>query len=125
MDLNQAGQKRSMNIIELEEWRDAAYENAKLYKEMTKKYHDKHLRGKQFIPGMKVLLHNTRLKFFPGKLRSRWDGPYEVIQTFPYGVVELENPITRQKFKVNGAWVKPYIEEVPRTLEDQHFVSPP
>ena len=66
MELNQAGQKRCMDIIELEEWRDATYENAKLYKEKTKKYHDKRLRGKQFAPRMKVLLYNTRLKFFQG-----------------------------------------------------------
>ena len=120
MDLNQVGQKRYMDIIELEEWRDAAYENAK-------KYHDKRLRGKQFAPGMKVLLYNTRLKFFPGKLRSRWNGPYEVIQAFPYGAMELEDPVTRQKFKVNGKRVKPYIEEMSskRTLEDQHFKDPP
>ena len=74
---------------------------------------------------MKVLLYNTRLRFFPGKLKSRWDGPYEVIQAFPYGTVELEHSITRQRFKVNGARVKPYIEEISikRTLENQHFVD--
>ena len=72
------------------------------------------------MPGMKVLLYNPRLKFFPGKLRSRWNGPYKIIQTFPYGVVELENPIIGQKFKMNGALVKPYIEEISNkgTLED-------
>ena len=55
MDLEQAGQKRYLDIVQLEELRDAAYENAKLYKEKTKKYHDKRLRCKQFFPGMKVL----------------------------------------------------------------------
>ena len=111
----------------MEEWRNAAYENAKLYKEKTKKYHDKRLRGKQFVPGMKVLLYNTRLKFFPGKLRSRWNGPYEVIQAFPYGVVELENPVNGQRFKVNGQRVKPYIEEIPSNgaLEEQQFIDAP
>ena len=81
--------------------------------------------GKQFVPGMKVLLYNTRLKFFPGKLRSRWNGPYEVIQVFSHGVVELEDPITRQKFRVNGQRVKSYVEEIPsqRTLEDQYFIA--
>ena len=89
MDLDKAGKKRMLDIDELEELRDAAYENAKLYKEWTKRYHDKHLRGKQLNPGMKVLLNDTRLKLFPGKLRSRLDGPYEVVQVFPHGAVEI------------------------------------
>ena len=127
MDLNQAGQKRYMDIIELEELRDAAYENAKLYKEKTKKYHDKRLRGKQFVPWMKVLLYNARLKFFPGKLRSRWSGPFEIIRVFPYGVVELENLETQHRFKVNGYFVKPYLEEFKPNddAEDYQNLHPP
>ena len=123
MDLEQTRQKRHMDIIELEELRDAAYENAKLYKEKTKKYHDKRLRGKQLIPGMKVLLYDSRLKFFPGKLRSRWNGPFEIIQVSPHGAVELENPKTHQRFNVNGQRVKPYLEEVliQQTGDDQPF----
>ena len=68
------------------------------------------LRGKQFVPGMKVLLYNTRLRFFPGKLRSRWSGPFEIIQVFLYGTVELENLETQHRFRVNGHRAKPYLE---------------
>ena len=59
-----------MDIEELDELRDAAYENAKLYKEKTKKYHDKNLKGKQLFPGMEVLLYNSCLKLFSRKVKK-------------------------------------------------------
>ena len=126
MNLDEAGQKRLMDIEELDELRDAAYENAKLYKEKTKKYHDKNLKGKQLSPGMKVLLYNSRLKLFPGKLKSRWSGPYEIVQTFSHGAVELKNLDTQHQFKVNGQRVKPYLGETPsKDVDELHFVDIP
>jgi len=76
---------------------------------------------------MKVLLYNARLKFFPGKLRSRWSGPFEIIRVFPYGAVELENPETQHQFKVNGYFVKPYLEEFKpnNDAEDYQNLHPP
>lgn len=65
---------------------------------------------KNLVPGMKALVFNSCLKFFPGKLRSRWDGPYEIVYVAPYGAVELLDPKTGDKFKVNGQQAKPYIE---------------
>jgi hypothetical protein len=41
MDLKAAGNKRKIQIAELELWREKAYHNAKLYKERTKRWHDK------------------------------------------------------------------------------------
>ncbi|PHT46148.1 hypothetical protein CQW23_15306 [Capsicum baccatum] len=38
-----------------------------------------------------VLLFNSRLKLFPGKLRSKWSGPYKISQVYSSGVVELED----------------------------------
>ncbi|XP_060962168.1 uncharacterized protein LOC133032295 [Cannabis sativa] len=89
------------NLNELDEFRNEAYENAKIYKERTKKWHDQGLIRKEFQPGQQVLLFNSRLKLFPGKLKSRWSGPFTVVKVFPYGAVELkgESPTT---FKVNG-----------------------
>jgi hypothetical protein len=69
MDLNQAGEHRKLQISELEEWRDKAYHSASIYKERTKRWHDKRLKPKVFNPGDKVLLFNSRLKpFGHGKL---------------------------------------------------------
>jgi hypothetical protein len=45
------------------------YHNAKLYKERIKRWHDKRLKKKEFKPGDKVLLFNSRVKLFEhGKL---------------------------------------------------------
>ena len=68
------------------------------------------MRPKLLKPGMKVLLFNSRLKLFPGKLCSKWSGPYEIVQIFLHGAVELKNPKDESVFKVNGHRVKPYHE---------------
>jgi hypothetical protein len=46
MDLKAAGTKRKIQITELEEWREKAYHSAKLYKERTKRWHDKRIKNK-------------------------------------------------------------------------------
>ena len=64
-----AGEYRKHQISELEEWRDKAYHSASIYKERTKRWHDKRLKSKNFNPGDKVLLFNSRVKLFGhGKL---------------------------------------------------------
>ncbi|XP_071925471.1 uncharacterized protein [Coffea arabica] len=90
MDFNFAGEKRLLELSELEEHRLHAYENAKIYKEKIKYWHDKHIIPKKFQVGQHVLLFNSRLRLFPGKLKSRWSGPFEVTQVFPYGAVEIK-----------------------------------
>ena len=59
----------------------------------------------------KVWLYNSRLKIFPGKLHSRWDGLYEVLEAFDNGSVLILDPKTKNSFKVNGHRLKPYIRE--------------
>ena len=56
---------------EREEFRLNAFENAKIYKEKAKIWHDKRLSSRVFETGQKVLLFNSRLKLFSGKLKSR------------------------------------------------------
>ncbi|XP_076935917.1 uncharacterized protein LOC143602814 [Bidens hawaiensis] len=93
VDLTAAARKRYFQIHELEELRDAAYSRSLSIKEKAKDLHDRRLKGvKEFKKGDKVLLFNSRLKLFAGKLRSKWTGPYLVKEVFPCGVVELENP---------------------------------
>ena len=106
-DIRAVNAKRLNQINELEEFRLNAYENARIYKEKTKKYHDKMIRQKIFEQGQKVLLFNSRLKFFPGKLKSRWSGPFTVVSASPFGAVELTNEKGEQ-FKVNGQRLKHY-----------------
>ena len=97
---------------ELEELQNEAYESSRIYKARTKAYHDKLINRKTFEPNQKVWLYNSRLRLFPGKLRSRWDGPFTVTQVFPHGAVEIKDPKQGNIFKVNGHRLKPYRDEI-------------
>ncbi|XP_062094268.1 uncharacterized protein LOC133800325 [Humulus lupulus] len=81
-DLKASGEKRLLQLNELEEIHHEAYENARIYKERTKKCHDKQIRQREFLLGERVLLFNSRLKLFPSRLKSRWSGLLIVIQVF-------------------------------------------
>ena len=86
-NLKEANEKRLLQLNELEEIRNDSYENAKIYKEKTKRWHDKHLLRKEFKVGDKVLIFNSKLKLFPSKLRLRWSGPVPVTSVTPYGAI--------------------------------------
>ncbi|CAL8167574.1 unnamed protein product [Prunus armeniaca] len=105
-----AGEKRKLQINELEEIRNDAYESSRIYKEKTKAFHDNQILRKNFHPGQKVLLFSSRLKLFPGKLKSRWNGPYLVTKVYPHGAVDITSEINGNTFKVNGHRLKPYLE---------------
>jgi Integrase core domain len=111
-DMQAAGENRILDLHELEEIRLDAYENARIYKEKTKKWHDKHIVRKNLKEGDWVLLFNSRLKLFPGKLRSRWSGPFQVKKLFPFGAVEIWSEKTGI-FKVNGQRLKHYFHGEP------------
>ncbi|KAM1185235.1 hypothetical protein ACFX2G_014863 [Malus domestica] len=98
MDIDAAGLHRKLQLNELEEVRNEAYENARIYKEKTKAFHDKMIRSKTFSIGQKVLLFNFRLRLFPGKLRSKWIGPFIVTNVFPHGAVQI------QSLKMQSQW---------------------
>ena len=101
--LNKAGEKKKLQLND-------AYDYSKKYKDRMKFYHDKNILRKDFYPGQKVLLYNSRLHLFPGKLRSRWSGPYIVRIVFSHGAIEIENPKNGDIFKVNGQKLKPFLE---------------
>ncbi|KAL0289920.1 UNVERIFIED_CONTAM: Transposon Ty3-I Gag-Pol polyprotein [Sesamum angustifolium] len=84
--------------------------NSKIYKEKAKAFHDRIISRKEFNIGQKVLLFHSKLKLFPGKLRSRWIGPFIVTNVFPHGAVEIKSPTTQKVFKVNGHRLKPFMK---------------
>ncbi|XP_075096174.1 uncharacterized protein LOC142174286 [Nicotiana tabacum] len=112
MDPEAVGQNRLTELHELEEFRYQAFESMRLYKERMKKMHDKHIMDRNFKPGDKVLLYNSRLRLFPGKLKSRWSGPFRVVQMFASGAVEIESEDGTNKFSVNGQKLKHYLGTV-------------
>nr|GEU50588.1 reverse transcriptase domain-containing protein [Tanacetum cinerariifolium] len=106
-DLKTAGDHRKVQLNELNELRDQAYENSLIYKEKTKKIHDSKIKDRIFNVGVRVLLLNSRLKIFSEKLKTRWTGPFTIAQVFPYGTVELSQT-DGPNFKVNGHRLKHY-----------------
>nr|GEY09700.1 reverse transcriptase domain-containing protein [Tanacetum cinerariifolium]GEY41473.1 reverse transcriptase domain-containing protein [Tanacetum cinerariifolium] len=109
-DLQTVGDHRKVQLNELNELRDQAYENSLIYKEKTKRLHDSKIKDRVFNVGDRVLLFNSRLKIFSGKLKTRWSGPFTITHVFPYGTVELSQ-IDGPNFKVNGHRLKHYFEE--------------
>jgi hypothetical protein len=82
----------SRNGIWISILREKAYHNSIIYKERTKMWHDKRLNHKEFKPGDKVLLFNSRLKLFGhGKLKSKWKGLFNVIDTSSHGAITLQD----------------------------------
>ncbi|GJS10065.1 reverse transcriptase domain-containing protein [Tanacetum coccineum] len=120
-DLKTAGDHRKLQLNELNELRDQAYENSLIYKEKTKKLHDSKIKNRIFNVGDQVLLFNSRLKIFSGKLKTRWSGPFTIAQVFPYRTVELSQP-DGPNFKVNGHRVKHYFggDIPPKVVPDLH-----
>ncbi|XP_059431555.1 uncharacterized protein LOC132165068 [Corylus avellana] len=110
MKMDESGEHRKLQLQELEEIRNDAYESARIYKEKTKAFHDKMISRKEFKVGQKVLLYHSRLRLFPGKLRSRWIGPFVVTNVFPHGAVEIQSLATSKVFKVNGHRLKTFYE---------------
>ncbi|KAM2467467.1 hypothetical protein PS1_009277 [Malus domestica] len=51
LDLDAAGMNRKLQLNELEEIWNEAYENVRIYKEKTKAFHDTMIRGKTFSIG--------------------------------------------------------------------------
>lgn len=107
MNYMATGEKRILDIHKLEELRLDAYENACIYKEMTKQWHDKRITRRDFNEGDVVLLFNSRIKLFPGKLRSRWSGPFGVAKVFQSGAVEIKSK-SKETFIMNGQRLKHY-----------------
>ncbi|KAI3787378.1 hypothetical protein L1987_41810 [Smallanthus sonchifolius] len=109
LDLTEAARKRFFQIHELEELRDAAYARSWNIMEKTKALHDRRLRRvREFRKGDKVLVYNSLLKLFGGKLKSKWSGPYVVKEVFPYGTIELLDEADGNTWKVNGHRLKHY-----------------
>jgi len=110
IDLETAKVERKLQLSELEEIRAEAYENSRMYKERAKLLHDRHIHRKEFFPGQKGLLYDSRLNIFSSKLRSRWTGPFIISHIFSHSAIKIQDPMTGTHFKVNGQWLKPFLE---------------
>ncbi|XP_019258572.1 PREDICTED: uncharacterized protein LOC109236797 [Nicotiana attenuata] len=119
LDWAEAPNLRLAQLNEIEEFRFHAYESAGVYKERMKFIHDKKILKREFKSGDLVLLFNSRLKLFSGKLKSKWSGRFKVVNVSPLGAVELESEDGLRTYKVNGQRVKHYLG----TDEEKHLVE--
>nr|GEW54993.1 reverse transcriptase domain-containing protein [Tanacetum cinerariifolium] len=110
-----AGDHHNLQLNELSELRDQAYENSVIYKERAKKVHDSKIKNCIFNVGDQVLLFNSRLKIFSGKLKTRWSGPFTITRVYPYGTIELSQP-NGLNFMVNGHHVNYFGGEIPSNV---------
>ena len=88
-DFQAAKENRLLQMNKLEELRNEAYDNVIIYKYKTKKWHDQKILSREVKAEELVLLYNSKLKLFLGKLKSRWSGPYTVIANTFFGAVTL------------------------------------
>ena len=122
-DYKTAGEKPMLGIHALDELRNEAYESARLFKEKVKRWHDKIIQKREFKSGDKVLLYNSRLKLFAGKLKSKWEGPYEVDEAYSSGAVKLKGK-KGTPWIVNGQCLKHYRADEVNQVEEILLVSP-
>ena len=99
MDIGEAGKQRKLQLRELEEIRNDAYQSSKIYKEKKKQIHDRHILRREFKDGELVLVYDSKFHLFPGKFKSRWYGPCRVKRVLTNGAVEVQNK-TRGSFSM-------------------------
>ena len=125
MDMNRAGLKRMLEIDELEELRNYAYLNSKIEKDKQKKWHDQLITRKTSNQGDQVLLYDSKLHLFPGKLKSRWTDPFIIHHAYLNGSIDLINLKDKRVFRVNGQRVKPYAVGHSTEEEEISLLDPP
>ncbi|XP_070015212.1 uncharacterized protein [Nicotiana sylvestris] len=118
LEWNVVANFRMEQLNELDEFQFHAYYSSSLYKEKMKYLHDKYARNKKFKEGYLVLLFNSWLRLFPGKLKSKWSGPFEVVLVTPFGALDLKSK-NSEIFRVNGHRVKHYLDK----FDDNHVVT--
>jgi hypothetical protein len=96
-------------LSSLDEWRNKAYENARLFKEKVKQWHDKRILKREFHVGENVLLYRSHLRFFAGKLLSKWEGPYVIVEVYHSGAIKIASLKDDTTQVVNGQRLKHYI----------------
>ncbi|XP_019257838.1 PREDICTED: uncharacterized protein LOC109236067 [Nicotiana attenuata] len=92
LDIETTGTTRVTELHELDEFRYLDFESTRLYKERMKRLHDKNIVERNFKPRDMVLLYNSRLRLFPGKL-----------------AIEIASEKDSHIFRVNGQRLKPYV----------------
>ncbi|XP_073120571.1 uncharacterized protein [Henckelia pumila] len=111
-----AGEKRLLELNQLEEFRDSAYDMVVSYKERTKTIHDRRIRQREFKEGDVVLQFNSRLRIFPGKLKFRRSGPYKITKVH-HSILQVSVTMAPKKQKIATS------RATPSNILDGKFIS--
>jgi hypothetical protein len=130
-DFKLAGKKRLLDLSSLDEWRNEAYENARLFKEKVKQWHDKRILKREFHVGAKVLLYRSPLRFLAGKLLFKWEEPYVIVEVYRSGAIKIASLKDDTTQVVNGQRLKNYIAgdsynedvDVIQTVSPEEFIQ--
>ena len=125
LDMGRVGLKRLLDINDLEELRNDAYFNSRIAKDKLKKWHDQLIARKNFKQGDQVLLYDSKLHLFLGKLKSRWTRPFTIQEVYLNGSVDLLNSKDNRVFKVNGQRLKHYAVQHSADKEEIPLLDPP
>jgi hypothetical protein len=98
-----------LDLSSLDEWRSEAYENIRLFKEKVRQWHYRRILKREFHIGEKVLLYRSHLRFFPGKLLSKWEGPFIIEEVYRSGAIKIASLKDNITQVVNGQRLKYYI----------------
>ena len=123
-NLKTARERRSLQLCELDILMLEDYKSSCIYKERTKKWHDKHIMKKRFEEADMVLLFNSRLGLCSNKSRSWWSGLSQVTQVQPSGAVKVWSE-SISAFTVNGPKFKTYFVEKPIEKVVVHTLTDP
>jgi hypothetical protein len=97
----------------------------------VKQWHDKRILKREFHVGEKFLLYRSRLRFFAGKLLSKWEGPYVIVEVYHSGAIKIASLKDDTTQVVNGQRLKHYIAEdsynedvdVIQTVSPEEFIQ--
>ena len=87
------------------------------FKENVKRWHEKRIQKCEFNVGDYVLLYNSHLRFFAGKLLSKWEGRYVIEEVYRSGAIKINNFADTNPKVVNGQRIKHYISGNPINVE--------
>src|SRR3954467_9981226 len=89
----------------------------KMFKKKVKKWHDKRILKREFKVGDKVLLFRSCFRFSPGKLLSRWEGPFHIEEVYWSGAININNFEDNKPQVVNGQRLKHYMAGDPINVD--------
>jgi len=122
LDLIEAQINKLQQINELDEIKILALQHTALIQQQRAKWHDSLITKKIFHEGDCALLYDSKFQDFPGKLQTRWLGPYEIKEVHDNGTLTLATiDGSGFSFKANGNRVCLYQKPLTRESFYQHI----